>query len=79
MNGFEGMNADELIKEALKALQGCIHGDEKELDALKASVAIVGIDHPFEILDGAKIAPYVEAIAEAGDAVAEEVRRSFNI
>lgn len=70
--GFEGMDADELIKEALKALQGCIHGDDKELDALKATVSIVGKDRPFEVLEGAAIAPYVEAIAASGDAVAEE-------
>jgi len=67
--GIEGMvdlDADELIKHALKALKGCVQG-EKELDALNAVIGIVGADKEFTILEGADIAPYIELISEPAD------------
>jgi hypothetical protein len=60
------LEADELIKHALKALQGCVHGDGKTLDAQCAQVAIVSKGQPFTVYDGASIAPYIDQInAEA--------------
>ncbi len=69
--GFANLEADELIKHALKALQGCVHGDGKSLDAQCAQVAIVSRGQPFTIYDGASIAPYIDQInAEAPPVVA---------
>jgi len=66
---FAGCTLDELITHALKALSGCIQGD-KELDKLNASVAIVGKDTPFKIVENEDILPYLTKIEADGDAAA---------
>ncbi|CAM9338516.1 unnamed protein product [Phaeothamnion confervicola] len=48
---FAACGVEDLIKHALKALSGCIVGD-KELDKESASIAIIGPDAPFKIIEG---------------------------
>lgn len=58
---FPDADKDTLIKHALTALSGCTDSG-KELSTLNASVAIVGEDTPFTIIDGDDIAPYLAAV-----------------
>ncbi|CAM9315133.1 unnamed protein product, partial [Sphacelaria rigidula] len=63
---FENCELDELVKHALKALSGCVSGD-KELDAQGATLAIVGKDKAFQVLDGDELQPYFDAIELEGN------------
>mmetsp|Transcript_2772 Transcript_2772/g.3947 ORF Transcript_2772/g.3947 Transcript_2772/m.3947 type:complete len:259 (+) Transcript_2772:63-839(+) len=63
---FAGTDLDGMIKHALKALSGCIQGD-KELDKFNASVAVVGKDTPFKIIENDEVKPYLDAIEVEGD------------
>jgi 20S proteasome subunit alpha 6 len=47
-----------LIQHALQAIRGCLQGDQ-ELSADNISVAIVGVDQPFKIIEGKDLQPYV--------------------
>lgn len=58
---FEGCSLDELIKHALKALAASLSGDT-ELDSQSASIAYVGKDCPFTVVDGAPLQPYLDQI-----------------
>lgn len=51
-------SVDELISHALKALSGCTESD-KELTTRNTTIAIVGKDLPFKIIDEEDVAPYV--------------------
>jgi len=62
---FPTLELDDLIKHALKALAGCVPS-EKELDAQCASVAVVGLDAPLRVLDGADVQPYLDQIELEG-------------
>lgn len=64
---FETCELDGLVKHALKALSGCVSGD-KELDAQGATVAIVGKDTVFQVLDGDELQPYFDSIELEGSA-----------
>jgi 20S proteasome subunit alpha 6 len=64
--GFNNASLDDLIKHALKALASSLSGDS-ELDTKNASIAIVGIDRPFEIIEGPKIQKYLDAIEVEGE------------
>lgn len=64
---FENCDVDALVKHALKALSGCVTGD-KELDAQGATLAIVGKDKVFEVLEGDQLQPYMDAIELEGNA-----------
>lgn len=68
---FPGLELDDLIKHALKALAGCVPS-EKELDSQCASIAIVGLDSPLRILDGAEVQPYLDQIELEGGAATPE-------
>jgi 20S proteasome subunit alpha 6 len=59
--GFNNCTLDELIKHAVKALAVSLSNDT-ELDNKSASVAIVGKDKPFEIIEGAAIQKYLDEI-----------------
>eukprot|EP00624_Nannochloropsis_granulata_P002523 evm.model.NODE_22739_length_5049_cov_18.659536.2 len=63
---FEELGVDDLIKHALKALSGTT-GD-KELDKDNASVAVVGKDHPLQIIEGEALQKYLDAIEVEGNA-----------
>jgi 20S proteasome subunit alpha 6 len=58
---FENCSVEELIKHALKALSFSLAGDA-ELDSKSASVAVVGEDYKFEIIEGNAIQQYLDAI-----------------
>jgi 20S proteasome subunit alpha 6 len=74
---FASATLDELIKHALKALAASLAGDS-DLDAKSASVIIVGIDHPYKIIEDDAVQPYLDAIEleqgpVAGSSVTEEM------
>jgi 20S proteasome subunit alpha 6 len=62
---FAQCDKDELIKHGLKALSASLAGDS-ELDAKSASIAVVGIDQPFEIVEGTALQIYLDAIEVEG-------------
>jgi len=64
-DSFGDCSRDELIKHALKALAVSLAGDA-ELDTKNASIAVVGLDHPFVILEGASLQPFLDAIEVEG-------------
>jgi 20S proteasome subunit alpha 6 len=70
--GFAACSLDDLIKHALKALASTLAGDT-ELDAKSASIAVVGKDRAFEIIEGDAIQAYLDAVeVEGGMPVVEE-------
>lgn len=58
--GFGGASLDELLLHGLKALAGSLQ--EGELSAANVSLAIVGRDMPFTILEDEKLEPYIAAL-----------------
>lgn len=52
------MGKDELIQHALQGIRGCLQGDQ-ELTAESITIAIVGVDQPFKIIEGDELQPYV--------------------
>jgi 20S proteasome subunit alpha 6 len=58
---FEDCSLDDLIKHALKALAASLSGDT-ELDSQSASIAYVGKDCPFTVVDGPPLQPYLDQI-----------------
>ena len=59
---FPDASVDELISHALKALSGCTESD-KGLTTRNTTIAIVGKDLPFKIIDEEDVAPYLAEIA----------------
>lgn len=58
---FSTCPLEDLIKHALKALSSSLSADS-ELDVKSASVAIVGQDTPFEIIEGQGLQKYLDEI-----------------
>lgn len=58
---FEDCSKDDLIKIGLKALAVSLAGDT-ELDTKSASIAVVGKDCQFEIIDGPALQKYLDLI-----------------
>lgn len=52
---------DELIVHALQALVGCVSGDD-ELTKENGSIAIVGKDQKFTLLEGDQLQPYLDKL-----------------
>ena len=52
------VDKDEIIHHALQGVRGCLQGDQ-ELTASNVTIAVVGIDQPFQIIEGAELQPYV--------------------
>lgn len=72
VESFESCTVDELIKHSIKALSGCVSGD-KELDTKSVSVTVVGEGYPYELIEGAKLQAYLDAVeAEGGSDVPVE-------
>lgn len=70
---FNNCTLDELIKHGLKSLAASLGGDT-ELDAKSASIAIVGIDTKFTIIENEGIQKYLDMIeVEGGMEVDTEV------
>jgi 20S proteasome subunit alpha 6 len=62
---FAGAAKDELIVHALQALVGCVTGDD-ELTPDNASIAIVGKDQPYALLEGDALKPYLDQLEVKG-------------
>ena len=62
---FADCSRDDLIKHGLKALAVSLAGDS-ELDSKNASVAIVGQNNSFQIIEGPALQPYLDAITVEG-------------
>ena len=60
MDLFELATVEELIAHGLRALASS--SNDTTLSVENASVAIVGKDTPFEILNDAKLEPYIDAL-----------------
>ena len=58
---FPTCSRDELIVHALQALVGCVSGDD-ELTADNGSIAIVGKDQKFTMIEGEALRPYLERL-----------------
>lgn len=61
---FKDCTRNELIRHAVNALHGCLEA-EKELDTANTSIAIVGKDEKFHILDGEEVAPFLVGLGAA--------------
>lgn len=69
---LDGMSKDDLIMHALRSLTGCVVGDG-ELTKENASIAIVGKDEDYILLEGEELQPYLDRLElEAGDKPEEE-------
>ncbi|RKP24360.1 nucleophile aminohydrolase, partial [Syncephalis pseudoplumigaleata] len=58
---FADAPLDKLIHEGLTALQATLQQD-KSLDVKNASVAYVGVDVPFTVVEGEALAPHLERL-----------------
>ncbi|CAE7403718.1 Psma1 [Symbiodinium microadriaticum] len=58
---FQNLDVDDLIKHALKAIAASLSGDT-ELDASSVSVAVVGKDDAFKIIDAPRLQTYLDQI-----------------
>jgi len=58
---FSNATKDELIVHALQALVGCVSGDD-ELTADNGSIAIVGQDQTFTLIEGDDLKPYLDKL-----------------
>lgn len=67
---FDSCSLDDLIKHAVKALAASLSGDS-ELDVKSASLAIVGRDQPFTLLEGPPLQRYLDEITTEGETVQE--------
>ena len=57
---------DQLIIHALQALVGCVSGDD-ELTADNASIALVGKDQKYTLLEGEALKPFLDQLELKGD------------
>lgn len=62
---FPSASLDDLIKHALRALASTLSGDT-ELDSKSASIAVVGKNKAFEIIEGSALQVYLDAIEVGG-------------
>ena len=69
---FPDCAQEKLIVHALQALVGCVSGDD-ELTVDNASIAIVGKDQPYTLLEGDALKPYLDQLEVKGDDDDEEV------
>jgi 20S proteasome subunit alpha 6 len=69
---FPSSSLDDLIVHALQALVGCVTGDD-ELTPENASVAFVGKDRTYTLLEGEALRPYLDRLeANRPDDAGEE-------
>lgn len=62
---FDGATKDDLIMHALRALSGCVAGDDK-LTKENGSVAIVGKDQNFTLIEDDELQPYLDRLEAEG-------------
>jgi 20S proteasome subunit alpha 6 len=65
-DGFEGCSREQLIRHAIRSLKGCVHGDNAELTAKNVSVAIVGKDEKFRMVEGEELVQHLTAAMAMG-------------
>mmetsp|Transcript_6370 Transcript_6370/g.7299 ORF Transcript_6370/g.7299 Transcript_6370/m.7299 type:complete len:80 (+) Transcript_6370:27-266(+) len=58
---FENANRGELIMHALKALKSAAH-DDTPLSSENTSIAIVGVDEPFTVIEGKDVEPLLKQL-----------------
>jgi 20S proteasome subunit alpha 6 len=63
---FAASTQDQLIVHALQALVGCVSGDD-ELTADNGSIAIVGKDQSFTLIEGDALKPYLDRLEVKGE------------
>lgn len=63
---FPKASKDDLIVHALQALVGCVSGDD-ELTVDNGSIAIVGKDQSFTLIEGQDLKPYLDRLEVKGD------------
>jgi 20S proteasome subunit alpha 6 len=68
---FSTSSLDDLIKHALKALASSLAGDV-ELDNKSASISVIGIDKPYELIEGPPLQKYLDAIEVEGGVIMDE-------
>ena len=56
-----GLSQEQLMVHALQALMGCVSGDD-ELTVENVSIAVVGKDQPFQLLEGAALQPFLDQL-----------------
>ncbi|OQR91928.1 proteasome subunit alpha [Achlya hypogyna] len=61
---FPSCSKDELIKHALQGIRGCLEGDQ-ELSASNVTIALVGQNQTFVLIEGADLQPYIDAVEVA--------------
>jgi len=59
---YENASSNELIRHALNAIRETLGSQSEGLNAKNCSVAIVGENQPFKILEGADLLPYLNAL-----------------
>jgi len=72
-DSFAGASLDDLIKHVLTALKG---SSQKKLTSRNVSVAIVGVDKEFHILEGESIKSYVNAVTNEDDEDEDEEKKA---
>jgi 20S proteasome subunit alpha 6 len=68
IDNFPSCTLDQLITHALKALSVSLAG-ETELDSKSASIAVVGVDKAFEIIDGEALQVYLDRVDQSAAAL----------
>merc|ERR1712087_1051512 len=58
---FAEASKDDLIVHALQALVGCVSGDD-ELTKENGSIAIVGKDQKYTLIEGDELQPYLDKL-----------------
>ncbi|EQC38707.1 20S proteasome subunit alpha 6 [Saprolegnia diclina VS20] len=58
---FPNSSKDDLIKHALQGIRGCLEGSQ-ELSASNVTIAVVGADQKFILIEGADLQPYIDAV-----------------
>lgn len=66
VDSFAESSRDELIVHALQALVGCVSGDD-ELTKENGSIAIVGKDESYTLLEGDALQPYLDRLELKGN------------
>ncbi|RQM23346.1 hypothetical protein B5M09_011803 [Aphanomyces astaci] len=63
-SSFALVGKDDLIKQALQAIRGCLEGNQ-ELSATNISIGVVGVNQAFTIIEGSALQPYIDAVEVA--------------
>jgi len=59
---FENLSLQELIKHGLQALRETTQTSTEGLNIKNVSIGIVGVDHPYELIEGAKLQLHLDTM-----------------